>query len=80
MATDRQTFGINLSAEAVDELERIADEFDTKRSVTVRAMLEIGIQVADDLDREKVEQFIEHNERPTAPEMIQDGHHPRWDE
>jgi len=70
--------GVSLPENLVDRLDEQADRWDTTRSAVIRSYLIIGEGKADELPDEEVRDHIHLWSMSTAPEMTEDGYHPRW--
>jgi hypothetical protein len=76
-----RNIGLYLDEDTISALDGIADAYDTDRAAVMRALLEIGGQVAEDIqndDGDPLEQFIRENETTDAIQMTKQGNHPRW--
>jgi hypothetical protein len=71
--------GLHIHEREIKYFDEKADEYDVSRSAVIRAYLRIAASAADDMTEEEVRDEILLMDRDTAPEMTQQGHHPRWD-
>jgi hypothetical protein len=74
-----QSTGIHIRKRELDYFDQQADKYDVSRSAVIRGYLQIAARAADEMPEEEIRDEILMMDKTTAPEMTQDGHHPRWD-